>query len=325
MHIAQRLRRGFALTAAPTLAATTLAALATALPAHAGSLYTGPGPRPGPDILYRPLAKAPQLTNGHGWRASPILISGTSAYRKGEFLYQDFLYDDHGANGRPGRDPEDDRIGDDDFSQPNGTYTYPTDDVYADNAADLVEFRVRAARRPHLLPPHLQHPQRPRHRGHHDRHRGRRGRSARTSRTAPTRRRPPTCSSPSTAHEADLIDADSGEEINPAPKVEVRRAPAPGGDQGLRSGLGPAPSQRPPGRRHRPVGHRDRRLPDPASRLALKTSRAAPATSPHPPRSSTSPSASRSRSPPQRTSRRSPTPPGGATASRARSSRTAAT
>lgn len=141
-HIAQRLRRGFALSAAPTLVATTFAVLATALPAHAGSLYSGPGPRPGPDILYEPLAKAPQLTNGDGWDASPILVSGASAYRKGEFLYQDFLYDDHGANARP-RDPNDPRVGDDTFSEPNGTYTYPTDDVYADNAADLVELRVR--------------------------------------------------------------------------------------------------------------------------------------------------------------------------------------
>ena len=31
----------------------------------------------------------------------------------------------------------------DSFSRPNGTYTYPTDPVYADNAADLVELRVK--------------------------------------------------------------------------------------------------------------------------------------------------------------------------------------
>ena len=41
------------------------------------------------------------------------------------------------------RDPSDPRTGDDTFSQANGTYTYPTDPVYGDNAADLVELRVK--------------------------------------------------------------------------------------------------------------------------------------------------------------------------------------
>ena len=66
--------------------------------AHAASLYTGTAPRPGPDILYEPLATAPQLTNSGYWKAEPILVSGAEAYRKGEYLYQDFLYDDHGAH-----------------------------------------------------------------------------------------------------------------------------------------------------------------------------------------------------------------------------------
>ena len=41
------------------------------------------------------------------WEARPILVSGTTAYRKGEFLYQDFLYDDTGA--RLAFDPNDPR------------------------------------------------------------------------------------------------------------------------------------------------------------------------------------------------------------------------
>jgi hypothetical protein len=112
--------------------------------ADAGSLPTvASGPRPGPDILYEPPASAPQLTNAGIWKAPPILVSGTTAYRDGEFLYQDFLYDDHGANGGT-RDSGDPRSGDDTFSGPNGTYTYPTDQKrYAQNAADLVELRVR--------------------------------------------------------------------------------------------------------------------------------------------------------------------------------------
>src|SRR5205085_8736715 len=87
--------------------------------ASAASLYTGAGPRPGPDILYAPPASAPQLTNAGNWRAQPILVSGASAYRRGEFLYQDFLYDDHGAREQP--DPTDPRAAIDTFSKPSGT------------------------------------------------------------------------------------------------------------------------------------------------------------------------------------------------------------
>src|SRR3954469_24028434 len=121
--------------------------LTTATAAHAGSLYSGPGPRPGPDILYKKPAVAPQLTNGAGWKASPILVSGAAAYRGGEFVYQDFLYDDHGANGgvRDQNDPRGSNAGvaGDSFSAPNGTYTYPSNAAYGMNAADLVELRVK--------------------------------------------------------------------------------------------------------------------------------------------------------------------------------------
>jgi hypothetical protein len=114
-------------------------------PAGAASLYTGPGPRPGPDLLYAKPARAPQLTNRKPFRARPILVSGASAYRRGEFLYQDFLYDDHG--GREVADPTDPKAAGNLFSKPNGTYTYPTDSRYANNAADLVELRVKPLRR----------------------------------------------------------------------------------------------------------------------------------------------------------------------------------
>jgi hypothetical protein len=124
-------------------------ACSSAASADSSSLYHGPSPRPGPDILYEPPATAPQLTNGPGWSAPSILVSGASAYRSGEFLYQDFLYDDHGANGnqRDQNDPRGQAAGtsSDLFSAPNGTYTYPTDPAYAMNAADLVEFRVKPA------------------------------------------------------------------------------------------------------------------------------------------------------------------------------------
>src|SRR5712672_990207 len=116
--------------------------LALAPAADAGSLYRGPGPRPGPDILYATAPVAPQLQNTGPWKAPPILVSGAEAYRGGEFLYQDYLYDDSGAAGTP--DPTDPfnpvaNL----FSPDHGTLTYPTDPVFANNAADLVELRVK--------------------------------------------------------------------------------------------------------------------------------------------------------------------------------------
>ncbi|MGI9021339.1 MAG: alpha/beta hydrolase-fold protein [Solirubrobacterales bacterium] len=121
------------------------ASLALAAPAGAASLYDGPAPRPGPDILYSKPAKAPQLRNRGPWQARPILVSGASAYRSGEFLYQDYIYDDHGARGVA--DPDDPKTESSAFSRANGTYTYPTAEPYADNAADLVELRVKPRRR----------------------------------------------------------------------------------------------------------------------------------------------------------------------------------
>jgi C-terminal binding-module, SLH-like, of glucodextranase len=109
---------------------------------YSGSLYRGPGPRPGPDILYSSEPVAPQLQNVAPWRAKPILTSGAEAYLRGEFLYQGFLYDDSGAKSTP--DPTDPfSPAANLFSPRYGTITYPTNPVFADNAADLVEFRVK--------------------------------------------------------------------------------------------------------------------------------------------------------------------------------------
>lgn len=129
------------------LAGSVSAPVLTALPAAAadpaGNLPSaGSGPRPGPGALYAPSPRAPQLENTGVWKAEPILVSGAQGYRGGEWLYQDFLYDDHGARGVP--DPASaDLTGDYLFSPFAGTYTYPTDEVLANNAADLVELRIR--------------------------------------------------------------------------------------------------------------------------------------------------------------------------------------
>ena len=100
--------------------------------------------RPGPDLLYAPAPDAPQLQNTGPWKAAPILVSGAESYRSGEFLYQDYLFDDHGGFG--GVDDPNDPFNqvENMFSPKRGTLSYPTDtNTYANNAADLVEFRVR--------------------------------------------------------------------------------------------------------------------------------------------------------------------------------------
>ncbi len=101
------------------------------------------GPRPGPDALYLPAPRAPQLENTGPWQADPILISGTHAYRDGEWLYQDFLFDDHGATGViDSGEPY--GISTNLYSPRGGTFTYPDDERYRHNAADLVELRITA-------------------------------------------------------------------------------------------------------------------------------------------------------------------------------------
>jgi hypothetical protein len=120
-----------------------IAMLAASPATAASSLPTvASGPRPGPDLLYAPAPQAPQLQNTGIWKAPPILVSGAEAYRAGEFIYQDYLFDDRGAAGIP--DPADpfDPVSNL-FSPKHGTLTYPTDPVFANNAADLVELRAK--------------------------------------------------------------------------------------------------------------------------------------------------------------------------------------
>src|SRR5437764_1438865 len=115
----------------------------------------GTAPQPGPAALYEPLAKAPQLENAprSGWTAKPILISGASAYGKGEYLYQGFIYDDRGAKeatdpSNPMHSPGGDASGGDLFSAPDGTYDYPSGPGYDENAADRVELRLQPRHKP---------------------------------------------------------------------------------------------------------------------------------------------------------------------------------
>ncbi len=106
-------------------------------PAMAGSLPTvTSGALPGPNVLYAPAPPAPQLENRNPrFKAAPLLVSGQEAYVDGEYLYQDFLYDDYGS--------DTDGVGNSPLSPRAGNIDYPTDTArYANDAADLVELRI---------------------------------------------------------------------------------------------------------------------------------------------------------------------------------------
>ncbi len=94
------------------------------------------GARPGPDVLYAPAPAAPQLeSRSPRFTAPPLLVSGQEAYVAGEYLYQDFLYDDYGS--------DTDGAGAFPLSPRAGNIDYPTDTArYGNNAADLVELRI---------------------------------------------------------------------------------------------------------------------------------------------------------------------------------------
>ena len=110
--------------------------------ADEASLYRGPGPRPGPDILYAGPAAAPQLTNAGVWQRRPDPRLGRDRLPRAASSSTRTSSTTTTARAAA-RDPGDPRTGDDTFSSANGTYTYPSDPVYADNAADLVELRVK--------------------------------------------------------------------------------------------------------------------------------------------------------------------------------------
>jgi pimeloyl-ACP methyl ester carboxylesterase len=103
-------------------------------------------PRPGPAFLYDENPTPPQLENSSGWTAEPLLVSGTEGYDDGEYLYQDYVYDDHGADTSPAPTPPEPEpeTTSATFSGSTGDVVYPTDrSAHLDNAADLLEFRCR--------------------------------------------------------------------------------------------------------------------------------------------------------------------------------------
>jgi dienelactone hydrolase len=107
--------------------------------AHASLPTVESGPRPGPPLLYAKQPRVPELSVRPPFRARPLLVSGTDAYRRGEYLYQDHLFDDHGAETGIAADLP----GVAGFSPASGDLGYPAAARYANNAADLVELRIR--------------------------------------------------------------------------------------------------------------------------------------------------------------------------------------
>ncbi|PSP79623.1 hypothetical protein BRC88_08675 [Halobacteriales archaeon QS_4_69_225] len=107
----------------------------------------GPSPpRPGPEALYGDNPTPPPLENGPGWAADPLMVAGCDAYVDGEYLYQDYVYDDRGADTRSwvSAGPAGGSSLGGVLSQPTGDYHYPNDPKrYGYNAADLLEFRAR--------------------------------------------------------------------------------------------------------------------------------------------------------------------------------------
>ena len=77
------------------------------------------------------------------WVGASPMIGGQSVVSQGEFIYQDYIYDDLGANLEHARLPNDSlrmatRAGG------GGTYYYPNDPGrYASNAADIFQFRAK--------------------------------------------------------------------------------------------------------------------------------------------------------------------------------------
>jgi poly(3-hydroxybutyrate) depolymerase len=99
-------------------------------------------PPPGPPLLYDPPPAVSPLEVSAPFAAPPLLVSGTDAYRDGEYLYQDYLFDDRGADTVPGPGTRFDN-GREAATPTAGDVQYPTAARYGANAADLVEFRVK--------------------------------------------------------------------------------------------------------------------------------------------------------------------------------------
>ena len=304
-------------------------ALAGGVPASSAraaqsSLYSGPGPRPGPAILYQAPATAPQLTKRRTMEgtADPRLRRDRLSRRRVPLPGLPVRRSRRARGARPDRSAASSERP---FSKPNGTYTYPTGARVRQRRRRPGRVPDQAARGRHRVPRDPEHAREPLA----DRLLDRDRRRARNCFPVPRRgererAREPVPHRPSVRLQACRRPRPRRQQRSRERPRAVRlgRPQAPP-DRGRRPppGLEPRPEHRPPCDGRRPVGCRPaagiccrRRSPTPRTR-------AAPARRPTRRHSSTSRSGppSRCRRSPT-ASRRSPTPPGGATAIRARRS-----
>lgn len=85
------------------------------------------------NALNGPSSTAPP---SEGWTGEPTQLGGTARYDGGEWIYQDFVYDDYGADTGEGSQPAS-------LAHTAGDFRYPSDPRFGQNAADVLEVRVR--------------------------------------------------------------------------------------------------------------------------------------------------------------------------------------
>ncbi len=88
-------------------------------------------------IFAMPLARADR-DGAPPWQGEATGWGGTSTYAGHEWIHQDFVYDDYGADTCTCGQPNVVSLG-----PTTGDYRYPDGDAYRDNAADIVEVRIR--------------------------------------------------------------------------------------------------------------------------------------------------------------------------------------
>lgn len=131
--------------------AVVVAAAGLALPVAAVAAPSSlPARDAGPPLLHRAAPDVPELQNRRPWKARPLLVSGTDAFRAGEYVHQDHLVDDRGADTVPfgnviKTDKPDPTSTGDIAASTGGDVRYPRAERYAGNNADIAEVRLRPA------------------------------------------------------------------------------------------------------------------------------------------------------------------------------------
>ena len=100
----------------------------------------------------------PARADLYDWKAEPAMVSNHGVYRQNEFVYQDYIHDDHGPNtdgishldipfglaGPTLAAPTDLRMSPAPTLNFAGDYAYGVTEMHMDDVADLIEFRVAA-------------------------------------------------------------------------------------------------------------------------------------------------------------------------------------